>query len=159
VRAYDSAARKGWTKKTDGTFDGGLEWNGFNIDGESSNGIFSTQNGWNAWHGTEKGEEVIKYIKSAANDSTHITLNFASYASDSGPGPNAGGMNPMLQSFLQTYNPESWAINLGVIPIDFVGNTGDSGKSLENLIIERQVKQKPGSSYGGIAPWLLTESK
>lgn len=159
VRAYDSAAGKGWTKKTDGTFDGGLEWNGFNIDGESSNGTFSTQNGWNAWHGTEKGQEVIKYIKSAATETAHITLNFASYASDSGPGPNAGGMNPMLQNYLQTYNPQSWAINLGVIPIDFAGNTGDSGKSLENLIIERQAKQRPGFSYGGIAPWLLTESK
>lgn len=68
-------------------------------------------------------------------------------------------MNPMLQNYLQTYNPQSWAINLGVIPIDFAGNTGDSGKSLENLIIERQAKQRPGFSYGGIAPWLLTESK
>jgi 1-phosphatidylinositol phosphodiesterase len=159
VRAGDASANQGWGKGTDGQFAGGLEWNGFYIDGESSNGTFSTQNGWNKWSGTEKGQEVIKYIKSAATETAHITLNFASYASDSGPGPNAAGMNPMLQNFLQTYNPQSWAINLGVIPIDFVGNTGDSGKSLENLIIERQTKQKPGSSYGGIAPWLLTESK
>lgn len=159
VRAYDSAANKGWTKKSDGTFAGGLEWNGFNIDGLSSNNIFYTQNGWAAWSGTEKGEEVKKYIALAGRDSSHITLNFSSYAKDSGPWGNAMGMNPMLQNFLQTYNPQSWAINLGVIPIDFIGITGDTGKSLENLIIERQVKQKPGFSYGGIVPWLLTESK
>lgn len=163
VRSYDSQANggkgKGWTKKTDGTFDGGLEWNGFNIDGESSNSTFSTQNGWDAWHGTEKGQEVIKYIKSAGTDSSHITLNFASYASDSGPGPNAEGMNPMLKNFIENYNASTWGMVLGIIPVDFMGNTGDSITSLENLIIERQTKQNMSYSYGGIAPWLVTESK
>lgn len=163
IRSYDADANgkkgKGWTKKTDGTFNGGLEWNGFNIDGESSNGTFSTQNGWNAWHGTEKGQEVVKYIKSAGTDNSHITLNFASYAGDSGPGGNAKGMNPMLQNFIENYNANTWGMVLGIIPVDFAGNTGDTIKSLENLIIERQTKQNMNFSYGGIAPWLITESK
>jgi len=164
VRSYDSKANKGWSKGSDkdwpdGVNGGGLEWNGFNINGESSNSIFSTQNGWTAWHGGQKGDEVEKYIKSAKDNAPKlITLNFASYANDNGPGPNAGGMNSRLQKFLPAYNITQWGIVLGIIVIDFVGNTGNDGKSLENLIIERQKYQGSNFSYGGIVPWLQMES-
>lgn len=88
-----------------------------------------------------------------------ITLNFASYASDRGPGPNAAGMNPRIQDFLREYRDNgNWGVTLGVIPIDFVGNTGDGQQSLENLIIEHQAHQAPDTWYSGIPDWLKNAS-
>jgi 1-phosphatidylinositol phosphodiesterase len=164
IRAYDPTphATKGWGRGadaewTDGAQGGGLEWNGFNHDGLSHNAVFRTQNGWQKWSGTDKGNEVESYIKHAPQNATngHITLNFASYASDEGPGPNAAGMNPRLQTFLRNYRPNNhWATVLGIIPIDFTGNTGDGGDSLENLIIEHQLHQNPQATYAGLPVWL-----
>lgn len=166
IRSYDINAKKGWSRGEDcewpdGADGGGLEWNGFNIDGESDNAIFKTQNGWQAWSGTYKGAEVEKYIKAAQQNaaSGFLTLNFASYASDLGPGPNAQGMNERLQKFLENFRPgNQWGTALGIIPMDFIGNTGDTGNSLENLIIEHQLYQDPNTSYAGIAQWLIKAS-
>jgi 1-phosphatidylinositol phosphodiesterase len=47
---------------------------------------------------------------------------------------------------------------MGVIPIDFMGNTGDDGHSLENLIIEHQAHPLPNTTYQGIPQWLLKAS-
>jgi 1-phosphatidylinositol phosphodiesterase len=178
IRAYDpdpNHKKPGWASGIDpkdpntykdwpdGVNGGGLEWNGFSEqnDGESENAIFKTQNGWTKWSGTKKGEKVEDYIEAAQANAAagYITLNFASYASDRGPGPNAQGMNERLQGFLKNYRPNGiWGVALGVIPIDFIGNTGDGGDSFENLIIEHQMCQDPTISYGGIAPWLLEAS-
>jgi 1-phosphatidylinositol phosphodiesterase len=166
IRAYDANANNGWGKGKDsewpdGVDGGGLEWNGFNIDGISNNKIFKTQNGWQAWSGTYKGAKVEEYIKAAQQNavSGFLTLNFASYASDSGPGPNAQGMNERLQGFLKNYRPDNkWGTALGIIPMDFIGNTGDGVGSLENLIIEHQLHQEPNTSYVGIPEWLITAS-
>ena len=166
IRSYDKNANKGWSRGNDSEWPdhahgGGLEWNGFNIDGESDNAIFKTQNGWQAWSGTKKGTEVEKYINAAQQNAAggFLTLNFASYASDSGPGPNAQGMNERLQEFLKNYLPgNKWGTALGIIPIDFIGNTGDGGSSLENLVIEHQLHQDTNTSYSGFAPWLIKAS-
>jgi len=162
IRAYDVAANAGWGRGTDsewpnGAYGGGLEWNGFNIDGESSNAIFQTQNGWSAWHGTEKGNEVEKYINCAQINASkgQLTLNFASYTGDSGNGANAAGMNERLQGFLRDYGVNgNWGAALGIVPLDFIGNTGDTGSSLEDLIIEHQLHQASDTTYNGIPSWV-----
>lgn len=166
IRAYDGDTNTGWAKGEsknwpDGSTSGGLEWNGFNVDGLSSNPIFMTQNGWKAWSGTKKGEEVEKYLESAqAYCDTYITLNFASYSNDSGPGPNAEGMNTRLRNFLlEKRNSKKWNTCLGVVVLDFTGNTGDAGDNLENLIIEHQYRQVSDSSYSGLPAWLTIASK
>lgn len=45
-----------------------------------------------------------------------------------------------------------------MIPIDFIGNTGDGQQSLENLIIEHQAHQDPACSYAGTPGWLKKAS-
>ncbi len=176
IRAYDpnqtEKNKKGWPSGInpndpnsfhiwpDGEHGGGLEWNGFDNDGESHNIIFNTQNGWEKWSGNpeEKGNMVEKYIKNAEQNAVDgkITLNFASYAKSHGPGPNAQGMNTRLKNFLGNYRPGGkWGIALGTIPLDFIGNTGDSNEALENLIIEHQKRQALFTLYNGIAKWQL----
>lgn len=133
---------------------GGMVWNGCEIDDVSSSTLFQTQNGWSKWNGTEKGDEVEKYLKHADAwaKQGQMTLNFASYSwGAQSPGRNAAGMNVRLQKFLKNYD---FGSVLGVVPIDFVSNTGDSGESLENLIIQHQRHQKAGFSYGGLASWV-----
>ncbi|HEX6039212.1 phosphatidylinositol-specific phospholipase C domain-containing protein [Longimicrobium sp.] len=169
IRAYDPAAQTGWGSGIhrgnpvpnrswpDGNDGGGLAWNGFNTDGDSTNLHFRTQNGWTL-HGTPKGGEVERHIDAAQANARagFITLNFASYAGDSGPGGNAAGMNVRLQNYLRNYRQNgNWGVALGVIPIDFTGNTGDGNESLENLIIEHQAHQDPNTSYSGLPGWLL----
>ena len=116
IRAYDADTKRGWTNG------GGLEWNGFNMDGESSNTIFQTQNGWKIWDGFEKGDRVEKYLRAAENNAAHgyLTLNFASYALDNNPRRNAEGMNKRLRNFLGNYSSsnDNWGTVLGVIPIE-----------------------------------------
>jgi len=164
VRAHDSSNGKGWAKGPDsewpdGASGGGLAWNGFNTNGDSSNATFETQNAWSSISGTDKGAKVEEYIKAANGNAANgrITLNFASYSSIRGPGLNAEDMNHRLQGFLQGTAPNGKWGALGVIPIDFVGNTGDSGASLENLIIEHQPHQVD-ATYCGVASWLAKAS-
>jgi 1-phosphatidylinositol phosphodiesterase len=158
IRSYENTGSGrygvGWGRNL---AEGGFLWNGFNHDGESHNLIFQTQNGWQAWHGSDKGDKVEEYIKAAKDNAAEglFTFNWASYASDLGPGGNAEGMNPRLQNFLKKY---SFDLPLGVLVLDFTGNTGDGGDSLENLIIEHQKHQKPNYSYGGLPKWLLKTS-
>lgn len=166
IRAYDAAKNAGWGRGSDsewqdGASGGGLEWNGFDDNGESSNTVFQTQNKWKSIHGSEKGDLVEKYIKNSQANAANgkLTLNFASYTGDSGIGPNADGMNKRLQGFLRNFGTDgNWGAALGIIPLDFIGNTGDTGSSLENLIIEHQLHQAADTTYNGIPLWLTNIS-
>lgn len=133
---------------------GGLSWEGFAFNAETLETLFRTQNVWKNVNGTDKWRMVKDHIENAKKYAAagQITLNFASYTDNSVPGKNAQDMNNRLQRHLKNrdFNPP-----LGVIAIDFTGNTGDAGDSLENLIIQTQAHQKPNYSYGGIPQWLL----
>jgi 1-phosphatidylinositol phosphodiesterase len=132
----------------------GSVWRGFNVNGTSANGIFETQNAWSTLDGGPKGDLVEQYIRDAGPNAAKnkLTLNFASYARDSQtPGRNADGMNKRLKAYLAPDQNTGFR-NLGVINLDFASNTGDDGYSLENLIIERQPHQMPGTMYGGLNP-------
>ena len=156
IRSYEitgyGSYGKGWGRNR--TL--GFIWSGFNHDGEWKDVIFQTQNGSKVWDGTEKGEKVKTYIKEAKANAANgqLTLNWLSYASDSGPGGNAQGMNPAIKDFLKNYSSGP----LGVLIVDFTGNTGDDGDSLENLIIQHQTHQKANYVYGGLPDWLLKTS-
>ena len=166
IRAYDAVAKVGWNKGADsewpdGANGGGLEWNGFNNNGESSNTVFQTQNKWKSVHGSEKGDLVEQYIKNAQANAANgkLTLNFSSYTGDLGIGKNAAGMNERLQGFLRNFGTDGhWGAALGIIPLDFIGNTGDTGSSLEHLIIEHQLHQAADTTYNGTPLWLTNIS-
>jgi hypothetical protein len=123
---------------------------------------FQTQNGWKLWDSITKGDKVAQYIRAAEANAArgYLTLNFASYAVDNNPRRNAEGMNKRLQKFLKTYtdDPICRGKPLGIIPIDFAGNTGDGEDCLENLIIKQQKHQAPNTVYGGIARWIIEAS-
>jgi 1-phosphatidylinositol phosphodiesterase len=161
IRPYDPATGDGWSKGSDsewpdGAAGGGLEWNGFDQPGYSSNTIFQTQNFWNTSSGTDKGSSVEQYMVKAdawAREG-EITLNFASYSYGAqSPGANAAGMNPRLLTFLSQKAYDSsvtYGAVVGVVAIDFMSNTGDPGSNcLEDRIIEHQAHVKPGYVYGG----------
>lgn len=151
---HNTTPPTGWPQTFNMPGEGGISWCGFNIDGLSSELVFQTQNGWSKWDGEQKGDMVEQYIQKADGWAAggQMTLNFASYSyAAQSPGRNAAGMNKRLQEYLKGYD---FSKVVGVIPIDFVSNTGNGGDSLENLIIEHQKHQKPGYSYGGTAPWL-----
>lgn len=130
---------------------GGFTWSGFNINGTSSEINSRTQNKWDDTDYAEKQPMVEQYIKDAKDNANFgmLTFNFASYTGY--PGANAQEMNDWMKGYLKT----NWGFNTGIIALDFTGNTGDAGDSLENLIIEHQPHQKPGYVYGGIPEWLL----
>ena len=164
IRPYNSSdPGEGWSKG-DGSWPGGLEWNGFNQPNNSSSALFQTQNFWNADDGTKKGDEVESFMRSAAVNAQHgqITLNFASYSSGAqSPGVNAAGMNTRLQQFLFEINdqgvetPIAYNSTVGVVAIDFMSNTGSPGSNcLEDLIIEHQAHLQDGYVYVGRAPVL-----
>jgi 1-phosphatidylinositol phosphodiesterase len=133
IRTYDEDSNTGWWS----TSDIGLAWNGFFYDGFSENATFKTQNGSAAWHGQEKGNHVEEYIEAAdANAASNLTtLNFLTYnRTGETPGNNAAGMNPRIRDFINGLNPRPTTV--GVLPIDFVANTGDPWSDcLEDAII------------------------
>lgn len=144
----------GWPSTISLPGGGGIVWGGFCINDVSSGLLFQTQNGWSKWDGGPKGDMVEKYIQNADAWASggQMTLNFASYSYGAqSPGKNAAGMNSRLQTYLKG---SDFSKVVGVIPIDFVSNTGNGIDSLENLIIEHQKHQMAGFSYGGTASWL-----
>lgn len=169
IRSYNPQAKKGWSSGInpadpssgniwpDGWDGGGLEWNGFDFDGLSNNATFETQNCYGEnWSMSSKETNVTKYLASAKGyaDLGKFTLNFVSCTSPSkSPGQLAGVLNPYVQQYLKSNSLRS----LGVVAIDFVGNTGNgTGDSLENLIIEKQLPDYivPDTAYMGIPDWL-----
>jgi 1-phosphatidylinositol phosphodiesterase len=147
IRAGSYNVRLGWWLMRANQPDPGLSWTGFNTNGESSNVVFKTQNWWKNVNGTDKGLLVEKYIREAKNNAAKgkITLNFASHTDNATPGGNAQDMNNRLAVYLQSYDFKS---PVGVIAIDFTGNTGISGESLESQIIKHQSHQNPNYIYG-----------
>lgn len=170
IRSCNGTSGWGIPVQESGDYKGGLAWNGFNINDESSNILFRTQNKWDfsAEIAMETGTSdvmpqkkagtihdlkfalVTKYIQNAKSNAGQgmITLNFVSYTGS--PGGNAQSMNNALQDVLKN----DWSLSTGVLALDFTGNTGDDGSSLENLVIEHQPHQKPGCVYGGLPEWL-----
>jgi hypothetical protein len=71
----------------------GLEWAGFNTNGESKNGVFTTQNRYQFILNPAKFDLITKYITKAVNARDgQIYLNFVSH--DAIPLPNAQVLNP-----------------------------------------------------------------
>jgi Phosphatidylinositol-specific phospholipase C, X domain len=153
VRPYNPATNEGWPatypavgKQLPGGT--GLEWNGFSIDGTSYNQLFETQNGWgkydtaangssNSWADAnhDKAEAVKSYLRLAADGQTgadRIYLNFLSRAAGAYVGSAAEIINKDIVNYLQTTLTDM-SKRLGIVPIDFVGNTGTNG--LESLIL------------------------
>jgi len=137
----------------------GLEWNGFAINGMSYNRFFETQNNWSNWKDTaEKAAQVEKYLKSAADGTAgpdRIYLNFLSRAG-AYVGTYAEEMNGIILNYLLTILTDT-SKRLGILPIDFVGNTGTTGKAgcLEDLIIRRN-RFKAGYSFAySVTPFTL----
>lgn len=151
IRSYNPENKKGWSSG------GGLEWNGFDFDGLSGNANFETQNCYGKnWSMDSKKTNVTQYLISAKDAATKgkFTLNFVSCTSPSkSPGELAEDLNPYVKQYIKSSSVKP----LGVVLVDFVGNTGDGGgDSLENLIIESQLPNYlvPDTSYMGIPEWL-----
>jgi len=132
-------------KVTDGWPGTGLEWNGFSIPRESFNAVFETQNYWygaadsRGLTGTVKGEKVEQYLKDAAEGirgPDKIYLNFLSRA-DSNIGDAASDMNARVATYFSGRFLGPAQRRFGVLPMDFVGNTGFGSGCLEDLIIRR----------------------
>ncbi|HLK60484.1 MAG TPA: phosphatidylinositol-specific phospholipase C domain-containing protein [Chthonomonadaceae bacterium] len=119
IRAYDPNAfdpsnptNGGWLTNK------GIPFNGFNINGISSNNYFQTQNYWNAWE-SDKKTAIKAWLP--APMSGQIVLNFLSYAHGGAtPGRNAEAMNPDIFAYIQGIDPSRC---LGVLPMDFATNT------------------------------------
>jgi 1-phosphatidylinositol phosphodiesterase len=150
IRAWDANAKAGWDIPT-GAAPCGLVWAGFNTNGLTQNGHFTTQN-QSAFIGNgPKFELVTDYITKAVNARDgQIYLNFVSH--DTFPKPNADNLNPRVADWL--LNSVAFGTLVGVIIIDWTSNTGDSGHSLESLIIQHQ-RHYVGYSFGGIRPGTL----
>lgn len=146
VRAYDSAEDAGWPASyrngNQVTFlpgHGGLEWNGFNTDGVSSNNIFQTQNGWEKWKSSydDKVDAIKQHLRMANGESgpgaDKIWLNFLSQAGSS-VGTAAQNINDRIWDFL-TNTMTDTTKRLGVLAMDFSGNTDQKPTRLEDLII------------------------
>ena len=145
IRTYDETSSKGWWIGDNPEHSPGLAWNGFDIDGLSKSQLFETQNGWNAWYGTEKGKQVKHYLDLASNQagSAKIYLNFLSHTNGT-PGNNAQDMNPMIHDYITGID---YRKPLGILPIDFCSNTGQPGTGcLEDVIIEHN-PYKSGFEY------------
>lgn len=163
IRGFDPKSKVSWDKPVSSTAPDddrlsgfGLEWNGIGTNGESENLIFKTQNNWSQTTLSAKADLVRLYLREADKWATdrpsHIVINFASMAEVDTQERIAAVINPQLQAFVRSLDIHRV---LGIIPIDFIGNTGFDDNSLENLIISHQIHQKDGFSYGGLAPWLL----
>lgn len=146
IRSYDTASGEGWGKN----LSNGIVWNGFDINGVSGppKSSIYTQNKWEDTNGTEKGALAEQYVLMAKANAQkgNLTLNFLSHTDNKTPGKNAQDMNNRIKDFLKA----SSTAPVGVIALDFAGNTGDTGDSLENKVIEKQPYQKPDHMYGGL---------
>ena len=153
--------RSGWPRMT-GKSESGLEWNGFGIDGTSSNAIFDTQNGWSKYNvgtwdqqNTAKADAVKEYMTRAATRAAgdKIYLNFLSRAAGAYVGTAAEAVNIEIADYLRTTTESP----LGVLPLDFTGNTGWSG-SLEEQITNRNALTAGSSVAFPMSPFKLALS-
>lgn len=143
--------RSGWPAST---LPGGngLEWNGYAINGTSYNAVFETQNHWENETGNpqstpNKVNEVKRYLELAAQGTTgadRIYLNFLSWAAGAYVGTAAEAVNNQILPYVQSGMTNTTG-RLGVLALDFVGNTGWNG-CLEEAIIRRN-PFKPGYSF------------
>ena len=160
VRSYDSLAKEGWPSEANGhklPGNGGLAWNGFCNDGESRNKYFVTQNGWkkyetsrdktsNGWDEAnhDKVEAVKDWMRKSAtaakNGKDEIYVNFASRAAGAYVGSAAEDINKHLVNYLNGDFQKAWpatdAAPLGIVALDFVGNTGVGSECLEAQILQ-----------------------
>lgn len=124
----------------------GLAWNGFNISGTSSNDVFVTQNGWKSWDGDEKGGKVEEYLMLAYGDpgASKIYFNWLSSARTGGNsiGKFSENMNQRIRTSIGLDCTDR-SKTLGILPMDFCGNTGPSGDCLETDIIARNHFKAP----------------
>ena len=145
----------------------GLEWNGFAVSGISWNYFFETQNYWHGEggsadgeggmgdgpggvggvNGTFKGQKVEEYLDLAVGPRipTKMFLNFLSRA-DTAIGDAASDINKRICSYIKTKVPVPGPRRLGVLPFDFVGNTGEGQGCLEDAIVEQNAF-KADTSY------------
>ena len=147
---WDPAEQEGWPE-TAPSGPLGLKWNGFNINGYSQNQLFETQNGWDAAPigDSDAGKEAaVKATLLDAYGGTKspgkIYLNFLSRAAGAYVGTAAQDINNWVLHYLER-NLTGTGQRLGVLAMDFVGNTGWTG-SLEDQIIRRNTF-KPGYSF------------
>ncbi|HEX2179418.1 MAG TPA: phosphatidylinositol-specific phospholipase C domain-containing protein [Actinomycetota bacterium] len=134
----------------------GLEWNGFAVSGESFNTLFVTQNYWHGVGGsadgdagmgdgpggvggvtgTFKGQKVEEFLSDAAagKNPGKAYMNFLSRA-DSSIGDAASDMNNRIRDFLKAQAALAPGRGYGLLPFDFVGNSGSGPGCLEDRII------------------------
>ena len=113
-----------------------------------------TQNGWERWtqkswdqNNQDKATAVVRCLEDAAEGKVgadQFYLNFASYAAGAYVGTAASVVNMDVLSYLKSHLTNN-AQRLGIVAIDFVGNTGD-GECLEALIL-RHNRFKPGYTF------------
>ena len=98
-------------------------------------------------NGTFKGQKVEEYLDLAVGGTspTKMYLNFLSRA-DTAIGDAASDINKRICSYIRTTFPLPGPRRLGVLPFDFVGNTGDGQGCLEDAIVE-QNPFKADTSY------------
>jgi 1-phosphatidylinositol phosphodiesterase len=138
IRANDPVFHgDGWSLPTGQPI--GLEWTGFKHNGRTNTAPFETQNLWDNTNGTEKGAQVEDFLDRAAAGKEYrdwIYLNFLSYA-NSNIGNAASDINNRILQYIKT-QPQlaDKTKRLGVLPMDFCGNTGNTGHGcLEDEII------------------------
>lgn len=152
----------------------GLEWNGFAVSGESWNDLFQTQNYWHGLggsatgpggmgdgpggvggiNGTDKGNYVEQFIKDAVDGSNpgKLYMNFLSRA-DTSIGDAAADMNKRISTYIQQIPAHPGPLRMGILAIDFSGNTGDGPGCLEDVILSvNPYVQGTSFSYAGPEP-------
>lgn len=130
----------------------GLEWNGYAVNGMSYNALFQTQNHWEDAAGNpqstpNKIREVEHYLELAAAGVTgrnRIYLNFLSWAAGAYVGTAAEAVNNQVLPYVASGMTAKRG-RLGVVALDFVGNTGWNG-CLEEAVIRRN-PFVPGCSF------------
>lgn len=163
VRAFDSVKEEGWPSEFKDhrlPGNGGLPWNGFCNDGVSKNKYFFTQNGWdkyetkgdggsNDWDAANKDKvAAVKehMIKAAESQGDKIYVNFTSRAAGAYVGSAAEIINKKLVRYLDADLPQRFPAKdhaaLGIVAIDFVGNTGVGEGCLENQLLQHNPFKK-----------------
>ena len=138
---WDPVEEEGWPE-TAPTAAYGLPWEGFNQNRVSSYPLFETQNGWQGApigdtdaHKQAAVEAMLVDAYDGVKSPDKIYLNFLSRAADNYVGTAAQATNTAIQQYLQS-NLTGTDRRLGILAMDFVGNTGWTG-SLEEQIIRR----------------------
>ena len=152
-----SGGADGWPGTAFPSGESGLEWHGFAIDGTWSDAHFQTQNGWKKFDtDAKKLISVKQYLDLAADESFQadkIYINFLSRAAGAYVGSAAQEINRQVQQYLESGMTNRTG-RLGVLPIDFVGNTGWHG-CLEDWIIRRNPFKDGYSFRYAISPFKL----